>query len=163
MWVHRRAMPNDAKSLALRWLSQRSLSVREVQERLERHGFDDDETERVVQSLRDLKLVDDSQLAEQVARQSLSRREGPMRIRARLLQRGIDPALGREVMAGMLDQVDWRQIAEPLAKRYHIDSKKGRDRFIRHLAREGFPAAVIHELAFSGDRGAGAEDDYLDN
>lgn len=154
-------MSSEAKSLALRWLSQRSLSIRETKERLVRRGFTSEVVNEAVQDLLRLGLLDDAHLAADIARQGLARHHGPRHVLARLIQRGIDPALGRTAMAEELADVDWLVIAEPLTKQYDTATAKGRDRLMRHLAREGFPAAVIRELTFDADRSD--EDDLPDS
>lgn len=154
-------MPNSAKSSALRWLAQRSLTVRELQTRLSQRGYAEEEVQEVVEELNQLSLLDDRRIAEAVVRQSLNRHEGPRHVMARLLRRGVDSEISEAVMAQLMAQVDWLEIAEPLRQRYDIKSPKGRARLMRHMAREGFPAGVIRRVAGGqrSDGTSGVEDD----
>lgn len=155
-------MPNEAKSLALRWLSQRSLSIQETEERLARRGMSEEEIAEAIRDLTELGFLNDQRLADQIAERSLGHHEGPRRLSARLMERRIESGARHQIMDRVMSEVDWLEIAVPLRERYDIGSPKGRDRLVRHLAREGFPAFVIREVAYSGggsDDTDGSEDD----
>lgn len=154
------AMSNNAQSLALRWLAQRSLSVREVEERLERQNCSTEDIAEAVSELTRLGFLNDERLAEQVLAKSLSHHEGPGRLAARMAQRGILPEVRREVTHRVNLEIDWLDVAEPLRERYDISSPKGRARFIRHLTREGFPAAVVYRLVGERSEDTHGIDDY---
>lgn len=139
-------MPNEAKSHALRWLSQRSLTVWEVRERLKRRGCLDEEIDEVLAELHGLNFLDDRRVAEEVLRQGLARHQGPRHLLSRMAQRGIPRHVMGAAMEELNGMVDWLEIAEPLRQRYDRSSPRGRARFIRHLVREGFPSAVIQRL-----------------
>lgn len=153
-------MPNEAQLLALRWLSQRSLSIREVNQRLDRRGLDPEEIAAAIEALKRLGYLDDLKLSQQIAEKSVARHEGPARLAARLAQRGVSPETSRQVSQALAQETDWLAIAEPLRERYDMSSPKGRLRFIRHLAREGFPAAVIYRLAGERSDDTDGVDDY---
>ncbi|NMP20817.1 regulatory protein RecX [Sulfobacillus harzensis] len=140
-------MPNEAKSLALRWLAQRSLSVQELITRLESRGIDADEAQAVADDLARVGFLDDQKLAQELVRRALARHEGPRRILQRLVGRGLDRSLISAVMNDLSASQDWLAIAEPIGQRYDRDNPRERARLMRRLAREGFPAAVIHRLA----------------
>ncbi|MDA8205564.1 MAG: regulatory protein RecX [Thermaerobacter sp.] len=144
-------MPTSATSTALRWLSQRSLTVHEVKLRLGQRGYPADEVNHALAELSRLGLLDDRPIADAVVRQSLERHEGPRHITSRLLSRGVSSEITESVMQSLMAEVNWLTIAEPLRQRYDISSPKGRARLMRHLAREGFPASVIYRIA-GGER-----------
>lgn len=154
-------MANEAESLALYWLSQRSLTRDELRSRLTRRGFDDERIEHLLADLISRGLVNDRRIAERVIEAGLERHEGPRRIWSRLKTRGIDTELIEKLIRQLKDETDWQEIAEPLLQRYDSSNPKERARFIRHLAREGFPTAVIVQLV-GGERGdvADGPEDY---
>ncbi len=147
-------MPNEAKSLALRWLSQRSLTVREVQERLKERGFDAGSVEMAVADLVRVSLLDDRRVADQVIARGLARHEGPRHLAQRLVTRGVPRDVVDDVMQELRQRINWLEIAEPVGQRYDRSSPKGRARLVRRLAREGFPGSVIRQMA----EGEGSDD-----
>lgn len=154
-------MPTEpAQSLALRWLAQKSLSVREVAERLARRHLDPQVITDVVEQLSRTGLLDDGRLARQIVAKGLEHHEGPKRLAARLAQRGIAPEIYRDMISDLEAHVDWLHIAEPLLERYDISSQKGRARLVRRLVQEGFPGAVVYELARERSEDSHGVDDY---
>lgn len=150
-------MPSDPKFQAMRWLAQRNLTVWEMRVRLEAQNFSPESIGTVLDELDRLGYLNDRAVADQIVRKSLTRREGPQRIVSRLRQRGVPPDLRDTVLNEVMAQVDWLEIAELVRQRYDIGSPRGRARFIRHLAREGFPVGVIQQLADDGERGDHAD------
>lgn len=144
-------MPNEPLTLALRWLSQRSLSAYEVSQRLAQRQVAKDDIDAVLALLIERGYVNDERLAEQIVAKSLAHRDGPAKVEARLAQRGIPAEVRRRVAGQALAQVDWLKIAEGLIPRYDMSNPKGRARLVRHLAREGFPPRVIYQVA--GEKG----------
>ncbi len=144
-------MSNEAKILALRWLSQRSLTVREVKDRLERRGLDTDVIDAALEDLVRRGYLNDERVAEFEVRRALERHQGPAYVRARLTQRGVERSIRDAQLAALYAETDWLAIAEPLRQRYDRSSPTGRARLIRRMAREGFPASVIRRVA-DGER-----------
>ena len=140
---------SSAKSLALDMLSRRNLSARELEDRLKRRGQDSDEISQALADLTRLGLIDDRRLAEQIITAGLSHNEGPSRIQARMASRGVPGPVRRELYHEVLAGNDWQKIALRVRERYDMTNAKDRARFIRHLAREGFPAHVVREVADS--------------
>lgn len=153
--------PNDAKSLALRWLSQRSLSVGEVQKKLYDKGFSSDSLEAAVERLLSLGLLDDRKLAEKILFDGLGRHEGPYGIIVRMRRRLLTSDLIDEVMEAYQSEINWQEIAEPLGQRYDVTNPKQRARLARRMARQGFPTRVIqHIISVHGEGDADGIDDY---
>lgn len=153
-------MPTDIESEVLRWLSWRSLTTHEVRQRLLRRGTPLEEIEALISHFVASGYLDDRQVAEATVADALRRLKGPRYIWARLMQRGIPPAFIEEIMADLERQVDWLAIAERLRPRYDRSNVLDPTRWLRHLAREGFPTAVIRHEAEVGQRsdGNGVED-----
>jgi regulatory protein len=142
---------NRAWTIALRALAGRSLSERELAERLRRHGFSADTTATLIDRLREMGLLDDRRLALQLIERDLAgRRAGPGKIRGRLRRRGITEAVIAEVWEQAAADVDWMAIAEALFPQYDREESgtvRERARILRRLARDGFPRAVLARLA----------------
>lgn len=139
-------MPSDAKTLALRWLSQRSLSIQEVRDRLLARGVATDEVEVAIGQLRASGLLDDERLAVHIVEQSVGRHEGPVRIAQRLRARGINRDATTAALSNLREGTDWLNVAQLLGQRYDIKDPKARARLMRRMAREGFPGSVIRQL-----------------
>ena len=144
-------MSNEAKILALRWLSQRSLTVREIRDRLERRGLEAEDIDSALEDLGKRGYLNDERVAESEVRRALERHQGPGYVRARLMQRGVESSIREAQLAMLYAETDWLAIAEPLRQRYDRSSPTGRARLIRRMAREGFPASVIRRVA-DGER-----------
>ncbi|MCY0879848.1 MAG: RecX family transcriptional regulator [Firmicutes bacterium] len=140
-------MPTSIEDQILGWLSRRRLTASEIRQRLAKEGVPATEAEALLARLQGLAYVNDADLAEAVARDAIRRLKGPGYIWARLRQRGVSEAVISEVMKNLDGQVDWLAIAERLRRRYDRGNASSRARWLRHLAREGFPLAVIHRLA----------------
>lgn len=154
-------MPNEAKSQALRWLAQRSLSVRELSLKLAGRGFDADTIQELTEDLERLGFLNERRLAEDVVRRALAHHEGPQRVRQRLMARGFEREIISDVMTSLQETADWLTIAEPLGQRYDRDNPRDRARLMRRLTREGFPFRVIRRLV--GEEGRdepNGADDY---
>jgi SOS response regulatory protein OraA/RecX len=134
---------DEAYRLAVRWLSSRSLSGREIQERLRRRGIDC--PPGLIERLEERGWLSEQAVAEAEVLRAERRHWGPARLRERLRQRGVAPAVLAEAVRdlGSKDLVAsaWEQ-AEPLLR-------KGltMDRVARHLERRGFsPTTIAHVI-----------------
>jgi regulatory protein len=94
---------------AVRLLSRREHSTRELKRKLEGKGHAQETVERVVSKLSDKKLVCDERFAVTLVAHHARRGHGPIRIRAELRQQGATD----EAIESALSQseVDWSQIA----------------------------------------------------
>lgn len=89
MAVRQRQGSLTAFDVACRWLTRRQRSEAEVAAYLRRLGFSDGAVGVAVQRLRDLRFVDDGELARSRARVLASRGYGDLRIAHDLEQRGV--------------------------------------------------------------------------
>jgi regulatory protein len=92
--------PDEARRYSLRLLSYRARSEKELRDRLEKKGFSARSISPVMQSLKDVKLLDDAALAEQLRRQAREiRLLGYGSAKAYMLKRG----LPRDIVEGALE------------------------------------------------------------
>lgn len=134
----------------------------ELRQRLVAKGFPSETVGAVVSELMHQGYLNDGRIAEEIVQKGLGRREGPQHVLGRLRRRGVPKDICDAMLTYMWTEVDWLEIAERVRQRYDISSASGRARFVRHLAREGFPVGVIQRLADDGERGDHADgvEDY---
>ncbi|HEX2715894.1 MAG TPA: regulatory protein RecX [Candidatus Acidoferrales bacterium] len=147
----RKPVPDtELYATALARLARRAHSVYEMRQALERRSNDRAAVRRVLERLKQEKLLDDARYARQFARfRSESRRQGPFRIARDLRVRGvpdrdIQPAL--EELASGTDEsriVRLRIERQLSALRAPLNERKVASLY-RNLLRAGFSADVIH-------------------
>lgn len=144
--------PATPLARALRWLARRDRSEREVRARLAEWGTPATDAEDVIQHLHERGYLNDAALAERLCDWH-DRHDplGPLRLRRRLEQRGIDAADAAAALAGRDDPERQRALAEGLAARREgaLASLPALARWRRlhdYLARRGFDAAIVREL-----------------
>jgi len=131
---------------ALRFLSHRARSEKEVRQKLRDHGFDDEQTDAVVQRLKDNRLIGDEQFAADWIDNRSTFRPRSRRVMAlELRQKGvaedvIDDALNDAAEDSILAYEAARRYARRLAG---LDWQMFRDKLGGFLARRGFPYGTI--------------------
>ncbi|HHV45848.1 MAG TPA: hypothetical protein GXX53_02900 [Tissierellia bacterium] len=114
-----------AKDKALKFLSYRQRSQKEIEDKLKKEGFSDEIIEKTVDFLKSYNLIDDIAFAKNfMMDKSNINKYGPERIRYELYMRGISKDIIDEVLEGYGDEYS---IALDLAKK-KIKSYKGNDR-----------------------------------
>lgn len=114
-----------AKDKALKFLSYRQRSQKEIEDKLKKEGFNDEIIEKTVDFLKSYNLIDDIAFAKNfMMDKSNINKYGPERIRYELYMRGISKDIIDEVLEGYGDEYS---IALDLAKK-KIKSYKGNDR-----------------------------------
>lgn len=79
-----------ARTVALRYISHRPRTEREIRDKLREKEFSDEAIGRVIEALRTARLVDDQQFALSYARDAVLRRKvGPLMVRQKLLLLGV--------------------------------------------------------------------------
>lgn len=143
-----RDKPGDAYDRALGMLARREYSRRELRTRLERAGYDEDESEAALGRLRDQHYQDDCRFAEMIVRTRSGQGYGPTRVRAELRSHGIGDALIGELMDA--SGVDWEALAlAQLRKRHGTRPPADRAELARRAAfllRRGFAAATVRSV-----------------
>jgi regulatory protein len=150
MWRNRLKNPlkteHDAREVALGLLARREHSKRELIIKLRARGCPEKIITQVVDQLAEEGMQSDTRFAESFVRSRVDRGRGPLRIRAELIERGLED----EIIAEALLQYEdwWRDLAlEAYSKRYgeiavssDIEERSKRSGF---LQRRGFTADQI--------------------
>jgi regulatory protein len=158
--------PDEAWDYALRLLTGRAMSAEEVRTRLVRRGLPDDDAQRVIRRLVDLRLLDDAVYAEAYVRNRAAQR-GRLALRQELRRKGIAEALVDDALVersdadeataarALLHKGSWR-----FAAAHGDDPQKAaaaRARAFALLARRGFAVdaarAAVEEVLGAGDDG----------
>lgn len=150
MWRNRLKNPlkteHDAREVALGLLARREHSKRELIIKLRARGCPEKIITQVVDQLAAEGMQSDARFAESFVRSRIDRGRGPLRIRAELIERGIEDDLIAEALLQYEDW--WRDLAlEAYNKRYGEDRPSGdiveRSRRSMFLQRRGFTADQI--------------------
>ena len=148
---------------ALRMLARRELSERQVRERLARKGHDADAIEDAVRRLKEERAVDDSRVAEAIARtETTVKRRGKLRVRRQIESAGIAPDVARTALDGVFEHLDDEALLQAaLARRLRgnrtiLDDREFQ-RLYRYLTLQGFESDRILK-ALNARRGSPADD-----
>ena len=129
---------SEARELALRALSHRDRSRRELEQRLGRAGIPADERDEALDELAAAGLLSDARFAEARARGLAAKNGSDSLIRNDLRRHGID----REEIAGILEGLEGE--AERAARIF--ERRGGGDRALRYLATKGFTRESLDQL-----------------
>ena len=147
------AVPLSALEKAMKLLSRRALSQKELTEKLFRAGFPEEEVEHAVSECCRRHFIDDTMLAEDYTSLLRARNSGSRVIRQKLQRRGLGAELGEN---GVLPEEDSAQQEREAAMRAldykwrllsrENDPRKKREKAFRFLAGRGFSPGLIFEL-----------------
>jgi regulatory protein len=136
--------PNPAYLDGLKLLARRELSEKQVRQRLARKGHAADLIDEAVERLREERAIDDTRVAEAIARTATSvKRRGRQRVRIDIERSGIAAGIAKravdEVFAGIDDGALLEQaIRKRLRGREIIDTERELHRLYRYLVAQGF-------------------------
>jgi len=135
---------------ALKLLARRELSEAQLRQRLTRRRHDADAIEAAIEQLREDKSIDDTRVAEAIARSQTSlRKRGKLRVRLQIERAGIPGAIARRVVEEVFADLDADALLDAaLAKRLRpgddIADDRAFNRLYRYLVGQGFdPDRVI--------------------
>ena len=134
---------------ALKMLGRRELSESQVRQRLVRKGHTDDEIDAAVTRLKDERAIDDTRVAEAIARtETAVKRRGKLRVRRQIEQAGIAPAVAKQALDSVFEDVDDEALLDAaLGRRLRGDKLIADDRefqrLYRYLAVQGFESDRI--------------------
>ncbi len=141
-------MADALHEAALRLLTGRALSERELAERLERRGFAASAVALEVARLRQAGLLDDLAVARSTCAKLLRRGYGRRRLAAAVARRGVTSSAARQALAEVSGE-DEQEAFERALKRV-LDRPRGgqtlppeRAKVIRYLLARGFPAWLV--------------------
>ena len=129
----------------LKMLARRELSEKQVRERLARKEFDEHEIDEAVARLIDERALDDTRVAEAIARSETSlRKRGKLRVKRKIQSAGIRPTIAKQAVDEVFGGLDSDALLESaLARRLRrgrpIDDRE-RNRLYRYLIGQGFEA-----------------------
>jgi regulatory protein len=151
----------QARTSALRLLSRRPRSERELRDRLREKEFADADADRVIASLKQSGLVNDAEFAKMYVRNALALRpQGERQLRQKLLLFGISRPLVEDTLRDIMPGVDEEETARSLALRYlaksrsratGTDPRKRRQLVAAMLARRGYAWSIISRVLKSLD------------
>ncbi len=135
-------MLHKAKNLALEILSRRDNSEREMKQKLQKKGIEQDDIYETIEWLKKKRLLDDkifaSKKAESIYRTKLV---GPLYIKMKLRSAGIAESTAETVVDNLASDADWNGRAKKALaqwKKAHGKHAEDRVRHMRFLASRGF-------------------------
>lgn len=134
---------------ALKLLGRRELSERQVRDRLARKGYEPEAIEDAVTRLKAERAIDDTRVAEAIARtESAVKRRGRLRVRRQIENAGISPAVARQALDAVFDQLDDDALLQAaLGRRLRgdrpIEDDREFQRLYRYLAAQGYESDRI--------------------
>jgi regulatory protein len=135
---------------ALNLLAFRARSARELGRRLMDKGASAACTEKVIEKLREVGLIDDADFARQVARSKVSGGASRRRVHQELFKRGVARDVADEAVTEVLEDqnVDMVAVAERIARKRlpslaSADAQSRRRRLYSFLARRGHDSETI--------------------
>ncbi len=138
----------QAKNIAINYLSYRPRSSKEVLDHLVKKGFAGECAEKVLQQLRQLKMIDDLGFAFAFARDTLKRKPtGQTLLRQKLIVKGISSSAIETVLAELVSPQSQHAAALQAIKRKiqlthnslaKLDADKRKKRLLDFLLRRGF-------------------------
>jgi regulatory protein len=133
---------------ALLFLGYRPRSEAEIRARLQRHRYTGDEIDRVIDRLKNLRLVDDAAFAEYWKENRTSFKPRGLRIlKSELRQKGLDSGTISEAVEGIDDLENARRAARVKASRLPAtDYQVFRQKLGTYLQRRGFDYGVISRI-----------------
>jgi regulatory protein len=134
---------------ALKLLARRELSEKQVRERLTRKGHDPDDVDAAVERLKAERAIDDARVAAAIARTETGvKRRGRLRVRRQIQSAGIAPAVARQAIESVFEEVDDDALLQAaLGRRLKgerpIADDREHQRLYRYLTAQGFESDRI--------------------
>jgi regulatory protein len=148
-----------AREAALRLLKARDRTPRDLARRLRDKGFEPGVVDAVVARLEEAGLLDEAATAERLVRAELRKAPAADRLlRSKLAAAGVGAEISERVIADALREVDLRDEAESLARRWlerhrGVDPATATRRLVGRLSRRGFGGETIREAVDRAMRG----------
>jgi regulatory protein len=133
----------------LKLLARRELSEAQVRQRLARKGHAKADIDDAIARLRDERALDDTRVAEAIARTATAvRRRGKLRVRMQIQQAGIDKHIAKQAVDEVFGGIDEDELIEAalrkrLRHRETIADDREFQRLYRFLASQGFESDKI--------------------
>jgi regulatory protein len=134
---------------ALRWLTARELSERQVRARLAEKGYTDNAIKTALERLLADRTIDDRRAATAVARtEARVRRHGPHRVMGKLIAMQFNRDLAKEVVREIFGEEDQEALIDTALDRRlrgkadRLTDPHERHKLIAYLVRQGFSASA---------------------
>jgi len=147
----KRSEPSDPKARAVKLLSRREHSARELKRKLEQRGISGEDAEAAVADLNKAGWQSDERYAEMLVRSRVNQGYGPVRIEAELTQAGVDDEKIRDALRNA--GADWTALAIEAQRRHFAALPKSsaeRAKQYRYLAGRGFDSSHISSALKGG-------------
>ncbi len=141
----------NALNKALRWLTYRQRSNKELKDYLSGKGFSYDVIEAVSQRLQDIGLIDDRHFAGEWIEYSFRKGRGSLRIKHELKERGIDETVFGDILEESLSRNNeyaraCNIIEKYLSLNYEQDDKRLLKKTASYLRSRGYPHTIIYQI-----------------
>lgn len=153
---HRKSLentPQQAMDSALHLLKFRRRSAGELGKRLGMKGFSSGLVERTLSRLKELGLLDDASLASDWVQAGRRGGQADLRIRQKLLQRGLDRTLIDESLkalseenVGSEEDRAWGALTRRARRMASVDPAKARQRLAGYLLRQGYAYDTVQKV-----------------
>jgi len=143
---------NPAYIDALKMLARRELSEAQIRQRLVRKEHDEADIDDAVARLKDERAIDDTRVAEAIARSEISiRKRGRLRVKQKIQSVGIASSTAKNAIDEVFGAIDSDELLESaLAKRLRagktIADDREFNRLYRYLVGQGFESDRVVKL-----------------
>jgi regulatory protein len=133
-------------------LARRELSEKQIRQRLARKEFEQDDIDEAIAKLVGERAIDDTRVAEAIARSETSvRKRGKLRVKRKIESAGIRPTIAKQAVDEIFGALDTDALLESaLAKRLKrgqsISDERQFNRLYRYLVGQGFEPDKVLEL-----------------
>ncbi len=148
-----------ARKIALRLLTRRMRTRREIEEKLTSRGFSRDIVSSVSDRLESAGLIDDVEYAAAFLRTSLRLRPRSYRVlRTELIKKGVSPELANSSVQESSQSIPETSVAREVLKKAHrlygkLPDRERKRKLFSFMGRRGFSLETISELLGEGEQG----------
>jgi len=139
-----------AREYALQRLNRRECSSRDIEQRLVRKGISKDTVKKVVTELEEASLLSDARFSKMMIREQAARGKGPLVIRQKLKQNGIDLSVEqiKAISAEYGESKELEVARQMVARKYpnFATDKATMNRALQALLRRGFSFSDAKKL-----------------
>ncbi|MBU2590717.1 MAG: regulatory protein RecX [Nitrospinota bacterium] len=139
-----------AKEVALKILSSRWRSEKEIEKRLKDKGFEEGTIEETISWLKEFGYTDDEKFGHQWAKYRIENRSyGLIRISYELNEKGVDRQIITTIVDRLRDEFDERKIAMAAAEKKVKGMQKSQSalrKLYGYLMRKGFPPTIVIDV-----------------
>lgn len=134
---------------AIQYLAVRSHTRWELGNKLKACGMDTERVEETLDTCCRRRYLDDRETAGQLAREMIRKGYGPLKIRARLREKGVADSVSEETLEVLsADEVFWEAARKSMQKklpalRGESNFYRKREKMFRFLLQRGFPKALV--------------------